>query len=42
MGEEEQGNLPLGCVKVECLKPLGTEASHGDQMYGLEERTQAG
>lgn len=42
VGGEEQGDLPLGCVKVGCLKPLGTEASAGDRMYGLAARTQAG
>lgn len=28
VGEKEQNNLGLGCVRVECLKLLETEASH--------------
>lgn len=35
VGEEEQDSLHLGCGKVECLKPLETEASAGHWMYGL-------
>lgn len=35
VGEEEQDSLHLGCRKVECLKPLETEASSGHLMYWL-------